>query len=176
MKFTAPIPGMSLTRKPGNAPYEQPPLYNTPEDALGFYFQKLDDEDNLDDILFALDSGVPLESLVNAMTSVGVMEGYHSVDAKLLISPALHEYLASLADAAGIEYREEAGPTKDEKRAKKEKQRLKFLMQKALEEDTPVSEENAEKAEDALGQQEPTEDVLGTPEAEEMPLVPRRMK
>lgn len=175
MKFTAPIPGMSLTRQPGNAPYEQPPLYTTPEEALGFYFQKLDDEEVLDDILFALDSGVPLESLVTSMTSVGVMEGYHSIDNKILIAPPLHEYIASLADAAGIEFVENAGPSKDQKRKEKEKKRIQLLMKKAMAENTPVSEENSEKAEEALGTEEP-EETLGTPEAEEMPLVPRRMK
>lgn len=165
MNFMAPIPGMSLTKEPGNAPYEQPPLYNTPEEALGFYFQKLDDEENLDDILFALDSGVPLESLVEGLTSVGAMEGFHSIDVKMLISPPLHEYIAALAEAAEIDFVEEAGPSKDERMAAKEKERLKTLMQKALgdgEED--VSPENLAEATEALSAEG----------GEEAPLVPRR--
>jgi len=165
MKLMAPIPGMSLTKEPGNAPYEQPPLYNTAEEALGFYFQKLDNEENLDDILFALDNEVPLEALVDSMTSVGAMEGYHSIDVKLMISPPLHEYIASLADAAGISYVEEAGPSKDERSKTKEKERLKVLMQKAMEGgEEEISPENLSEATEALGAEG----------GEEMPLVPRR--
>jgi len=165
MKMMAPIPGMSLTKEPGNAPYEQPPLYNTAEEALAFYFQKLDNEENLDDILFALDNEVPLEALVDSMTSVGAMEGYHSIDVKMLISPPLHEYIAALADAAGINIIEEDGPSKDERAKAKEKERLKILMQKAMEGGgEQVSPENLNEATEALGGEG----------GEEMPLVPRR--
>jgi hypothetical protein len=161
MNLVSPIPGMSLTKEPGNAPYEQPPLYNTAEEALAFYFAKLDDEENLDDILFALDEGVPLEGLVDSMTSVGAMEGYHSVDVKILISPPLHEYISSLADAAGVEYVEEMGPSKEERMQTKEKERLKILMKKALESGAEPSTENVEDAEAAL-------------EESPAPFVPRR--
>jgi hypothetical protein len=132
MNFMAPIPGMSLTQEPGNAPYEQPPLYDLPEQVLGFYIEKFNDEDKLDDILFGLESGVPLDFLVDSMTSIGVMEGYHSFDVKVLVMPILHEYLLTLAKAADIDVVEESGPTKETKKKEKDKQRLQILLEKAL--------------------------------------------
>lgn len=100
----APIPGMSLTKEPGNSPWEQPPLHDTPEKALAFYLEKFDDEETLDDLLFSFEAGYPIDAMVDFLTSYSVMEGYHSVDVKMIVSPLLHEYFVNLADAAGVEY------------------------------------------------------------------------
>lgn len=167
MNFAAPIPGMSLTKEPGNAPYEQPPLYNTPEEALAFYFEKLDDEEKLDDVLFGLANEYPVEALVDSMTSVGAMEGYHSIDVKMLISPILHEYIVNLATAAGIDFVEEMGPSKDERMAERDKKRTQLLLKKALEGGSPPSEASMDKAEDALEGEDDEE--------ESVPIIPRRM-
>lgn len=166
MKFTAPIPGMSLTKEPGNSPWEQPPLYNTPEEVLGFYFQKLEDEDTLDDILFALEQGFPLETLVDSMTSVGVMEGFHTVDVKTIVSPILHEHLRMLAETVDITIVEDAGPSKEDKMKERDKKRFTILLEKAMnspEEVTPSV------------QAEATEAVAGGGEAvASSPLIKRR--
>jgi hypothetical protein len=177
MQLKAPIPGMSLTREPGNAPWEQPPLYNTAEEALGYYLEKLDEEERVDDLLFALEAGYPVASMVDFLTSYSVMEGYHSFDVKMLISPILHEYIMSLADAAGVEYTERMGPSKEERMSQKDKQRSKALLMKAM--NSPieqVSEEKIDQAEDMLegeGGASPEE----TDDEEEMsaPLIKRRM-
>jgi hypothetical protein len=132
MKLAAPIPGMSLTKEPGNAPWEQPPLLNTPEEALSFYMDKFEDEEALDDLLFTLEAGFPIDTMVDFLTSYGVMEGYHTVDVKMLVSPILHEYFTTLADTSGIQYREEMGPTKEERMQAKDKQRSKVLLLKAM--------------------------------------------
>ncbi len=175
MKFMAPIPGMSLTKEPGNAPYEQPPLYVKPEQALGFYFERLDDEDTIDDLMFSLEQGFPLSVFVDSLTSFGVMEGYHTIDIKMLISPILHEYIYNLATAAGVDVVETAGPSKEERMKTRDKERMKVLIQKALDEPDTPSEENVDKAEDMLegeGVEEPTEpmDEMGAPS----PLISRR--
>lgn len=163
MNMMAPIPGMSLTKEPGNSPWEQPPLYDTPERALAFYFDKFEDEERLDDLLFAFESGYPIESMVDFLTSYSVMEGYHSVDVKMLISPLLHEYFVNLADAAGIEFIEELGPTKEERMKSRDKKRTQVLMTKALDGAMAApTDESMEKAEEVL--------------EEDAPLVPRRSK
>lgn len=165
MNLMAPIPGMSLTKEPGNAPYEQPPLYNTPEEAIAFYLEKLNDQEKLDDIIYAMSEEVPIELLVDGMTSVGVMEGYHSVDVKILIMPILHEYLLTLAQAAGIKAVEELGPSKEERMQEREKKRLKLSLQKAFEGPIQVSQESVEEA---------SEMVEEGGEMEPQPLVKRR--
>lgn len=172
MQFMAPIPGMSLTKEPGNAPYEQPPLYAEPEKALAFYLQKMSDEEFIDDLMFILEQGMPVEIFVDSMTSTGVMEGYHTFDVKVLISPIIHEYITNLALAAGVEVVEEAGPTKEQRMKEKDKERMKLLIQKSLDEDEPISPESEDKAEDLMeGETEETEE----PEEEEpQGLIPRR--
>jgi hypothetical protein len=175
MKMMAPIPGMSLTTEPGNSPWEQPPLYNTAEESLAFYLNKFNDEEKLDDLLFAFEAGYPVDAMVDFLTSYGVMEGYHSFDVKMLISPILHEYFISLADASGIEYTEELGPSKEEKMKTKDEERAKALLLKSMSMPTgPLPEEDIEQAEEML------EDNGGDTEDDEeedmsSPIIKRRM-
>jgi len=164
MNFTAPIPGMSLTREPGNAPWEQPPLFSKPEEALNFYFEKLSDEDTLDDTLFTLEQGYPLEAFVDSLTSYGVMEGYHTFDVKVLISPVIHEHLLSLCQTVGIKVVEEVGPSKKEKAKARDNKRVAVLLQRVLEDEgtAPSGEEI-----------EPVSDVIPEPEeASQNPVAP----
>lgn len=160
MQFMAPIPGQSLTTEPGNAPYEQPPLYAEPEKALAFYLQKLDDEEFIDDLMFILEQGMPVETFVNSLTSTGVMEGYHTFDVKVLIAPILHEYIVNLALAAGVEVTEMSGPSKESKAKEKDKKRMALLIQKSLDEDEPIDEESEDKAEELMGSEEGPEEEM----------------
>lgn len=175
MNFKAPIPGMSLTRAPGNAPWEQPPLHDTAEKALAFYLKKFDDEDTLDDLLFSLEAGYPLDALVDFLTSYSVMQGYHSFDVKMLISPILHEYIISLADAAGVEYTEMSGPSREEQMKEKDKKRARALLLKGMNAEAKPTPENMEEASDLM-EGASTEEAPEAPEEEAMPLVKRRVE
>lgn len=137
MSLNAPIPGQSLTTEPGNVPWEQPPLYSNVQQVLAFYIDKLSDEDIMDDILFALEQRFPLSTMVESMTTMGVMEGYHTVDVSILINPVLHEYILQLANAADVDVIEDDGPTKAEKVKKKAKDRLIIMLQKEFGSDDP---------------------------------------
>jgi len=159
-QLLAPVPGMSLTKEPGNSPWEQPPLYAKPEEALAFYLQKLSDEEILDDMLFTLEQGYPVSAFVESMTSYGAMEGYHTIDVKMLLAPILHEHIMTLADALGIEVVEEAGPSKEEKVKAKDKQRIMIMMEKALSTTEPVKQEFVEEAEQALDEESPSTESL----------------
>lgn len=124
MKLTGPIPGESLTRELGNAPWEQPPLYSSAEKALAWHLENITKEDNIDDLLFLVDQGFPISTFVESLTTKAVMEGYHTVDVSQLIAPVIHTYLKEAAQSAGIKYTEWDGPTEEEKQAAKYKQRL----------------------------------------------------
>jgi len=174
MDLRAPIAGMSLTKEPGNAPWEQPPLYNTPEEALGFYFQRMENEEVLDDLMFSLEHGFPLDVMIDSMTSVGVMEGYHSVDVKVLISPVLHEHLKILAETLDIPLTEFAGPSKEEKLKEKDKKRTLVMLEKSLagapsEVSSEMQAQAKEELSEAPSQDNPIEEV-----AEGPPLIKRR--
>ena len=171
MELMAPIPGMSLTKEPGNSPWEQPPLYSTVEESLAFYLEKFNNEEILDDLLFSLEMGYPVEALVNFLTSHSVMEGYHSFDIKMLIAPVLHEYIMSLAEASGTKVVERNGPSKEERMAERDKKRTQAMLAKMMEEGGAPSEEMVDKAEDLLE----GEDTKSSDEnEEEAPLIKRR--
>jgi hypothetical protein len=102
--FDAPIPGQSLTGELGSKPWEQPPKYNTVEEALDFYLPRLSNGDLLTPLLDELEEGIPVVSLVNIIQSGGTMQGLHTIDIGLLISPVLVEFIAAQADARDIKY------------------------------------------------------------------------
>jgi len=170
MDFMAPIPGQSLTVEPGSVPWEQPPQYASVEEALGFYLEMFDDEDVLDDLMFMPQADLSLEAIVDFITSASVMNGKHTLDVKVLIAPVIHEYLKTLFDAAQVEYTEFEGPTKEEARKTKEKDRVKFMVAKSLMGTPDPSQENVAEAK---------EKMLGEAPVEQSPapsngLVPRR--
>jgi len=51
-----------------------------------------------------MELGIPLTSLADMIQSGGVMEGLHSIDVGVLITPVIMETLALMGDEAGIEY------------------------------------------------------------------------
>lgn len=129
-KIGGPIPGQSWTAEPGKYAWQKPPKYNRPEEALQYYLQKFNDPEVLDDLLMTLDYGYPIRAFVEAMTTIGVMKGLHTVDVSLIIMPLLHEYIKGIATTAKIDFEE--GLYLDAKKAEKEKLRAKVRLQKAL--------------------------------------------
>lgn len=102
--FDAPIPGQSLTAEVGSRPWQSPPKYATIEQALEYYIPRITSEDLYDDLLDILELGVPITSLADTIQSAGVMQGLHSVDVGVLITPVIIEMLAYIGDEAEIEY------------------------------------------------------------------------
>ena len=102
--FKAPVPGESLTRELGNYPWEQPAKFDTVEDALDDYLSVLQDEDTKDNLFTMLDIGVPLNILVETLTTMGTMKGNHTLDVAYLLNPMLQEYLKAMADLMQVDY------------------------------------------------------------------------
>jgi len=112
--FNGPIPGESLTREPGNAPWEQPPRLDKVEHVVANYIEKLEDDKKLEDMLDLLDKGMPVEHLVSSMLLFGEMEGDHTLDSSMVAAPILHEYIIFLAKSAGIKYVEFQGEEEED--------------------------------------------------------------
>jgi len=104
--FNAPIPGQSLTTEPKNYPWENPPEYSNPEDALMWHMDRLDDPEKTKACLGLLELGLDVVTLTEGLLRGAVAEGIHTIDTSLIIGPVIHEYLTGTADAAGIEYKE----------------------------------------------------------------------
>ena len=114
-KALGPIPGMSLTQTPKNAPWERPPETSNPETALHYHIERLENPDVMDAALHFLEvEDVPLTALTRAIVRSGVAKGIHSIDVGLLVAPAVHEFLKQTADAVGVEY-DEGLENKEEK-------------------------------------------------------------
>ena len=76
-KFSAPVPGMSLTTEPKGRAWEKPAKYADPEDALSFY--------------------------VDSLILGGVMKGIHSIDVGVIISPALLIFVSGIGRIMDID-------------------------------------------------------------------------
>jgi hypothetical protein len=104
LSFDAPIPGMSLTTEPGNRPWESPPRFFDVEDVIEHYIDRIGDESSTNEMMTILEQGIPVHMLVDTLISTGVMEGLHTVEAGLLASPVISEYVQAVADIEGTDY------------------------------------------------------------------------
>ncbi len=102
--FDRPIPGQSLTAEVGSRPWQQPPQYNTVEEALNYYIPRLANPQIIKSLYDVMESGVPLVNIAEAAQLAGVMEGKHTIDVGVLITPVLVETMAYLAEEADIDY------------------------------------------------------------------------
>lgn len=98
------IPGNSLTKEPGNNPWEQPPLYVELSDVVGYYTEKLTTDESVDTIAQALETNISVVELTNVMIKAGVMKGIHSIDAGMLAFPVIAEIIKTIADLSDIGY------------------------------------------------------------------------
>lgn len=99
-----PIPGISLTGEPGNAPWEQPPRYTSIDEVIDFYSDRITDEEVLPDLIESIKGNISLMTIADGMIRMGIMEGMHSIDAGMLVKPVLIELMISMAEIYGVKY------------------------------------------------------------------------
>jgi hypothetical protein len=135
--FEGPIPGQSLTKEPRNAPYERPPEYVEPNDAILWHLRKLSKPEVLDNLLFTLEYGLPVKHATQAALTQAVATGIHNIDISLIIAPVIHKFIATSATEARIDFIHDF----DNKQDSEESERVKVqaLLEKAMSE-TPVEE------------------------------------
>tara|TARA_R100001126_G_C4840918_1_gene156844 strand:- start:65 stop:574 length:510 start_codon:yes stop_codon:yes gene_type:complete len=102
--FDAPIPGMSLTHALGDRPWQQPSQFTTVDDAIEYYMARMTSEEFMMQLVDVLEMGVPVTTLANTIQLSNVMEGKHTVDVGMLVTPLLMELIMMLAESAGIKY------------------------------------------------------------------------
>ena len=175
MQLDRPIPGQSLTTTPKGAPYERPPELSDPIDALEAHLDNLMKDGAMEDVLFFLEEGVDLVTLVEGIARSAVMEGIHSIDISLIIAPVLHEFIKGAALRAGIEF-EEGFENKKAKQAitySRNVSRAKRMMKELRGEDTPdpMSLEDTEMPEAEQDMEAPMEE----PVEPQQGLMQRRM-
>ncbi len=99
-----PIPGESLTSNPEvRQPFEKPPAHTDLEEAVESLFNRMIDEEKLDQILDLMRRGLPVEDIAQVVLFTGFREGQWTPDLMLtMIEPTIYILLA-LAEYAGIE-------------------------------------------------------------------------
>ena len=127
----APIPGQSLTDEPKNFAWERPPEISDSNEALRYHIEKLSDPEVLEDMYTLIELGYPLRPLAESMLSVAVMEGIHSVDISLSLTPVLFNQLIEIAEEADLTYKTGLEPD-DEGKEEKQKDKLEALLRKEL--------------------------------------------
>lgn len=103
--FIKPVPpGISWTAEPRGRPWSNPPkLVKVSEIAQG-YIDNLSTPSAINNALGAIETGIPLAALANALMLAGVSEGVHTIDAGILVTPVIIEMLVTLAEVHGVEY------------------------------------------------------------------------
>jgi hypothetical protein len=99
-----PIPGISLTGAPGNAPWEQPPKHVSLDEVVDYYSDLLVEEETIKNVIDVIKRNVPLMTISEGIIRTGIMEGMHTIDAGMLVKPVLVELLIALAEIYGVKY------------------------------------------------------------------------
>lgn len=107
MSINGPIPGQSLTDEPKNYPWERPPEITDFNESIKYHIDRLSDPEVMDNVLFALEFGVPSGVLSEAMMTGAVAKGIHSIDIGLMASSVVHEFIQKIADETGLNYKKE---------------------------------------------------------------------
>ena len=104
ISLSRPVPGQSLTAEFGARPWQSPAQFSTVEDAMPFYLERLDNPEMIKELLAVIETGVPLSTLANSMQLGGVLNGVHSIDVGVLITPILIEIMKYLAEQTNTKY------------------------------------------------------------------------
>lgn len=130
--FQGPIPGQSLTDSPRNAPWERPSEYDTVEDVVKVYVNKLADQDVMDDIAVAFQLGADLKTLTETLMLSGAMKGLHTVETGMLAGPVVATFIKVAMKSMGVDVPETAISFEEQAKAK-EKARLARILEAAVE-------------------------------------------
>lgn len=169
--FDGPIPGMSLTTTPKNAPWENPPEIFDPKEALDKHVERLMDPDRMEAVLHLIEvEGLTIRTMVSGILRSAVAAGVHSIDTSVIIAPAVHEFIKRTADAVGIEY-EEGLEDKEAKKKLKEgmaNSRAKKMLEESgaeipevsLEDVREMSGEEAKESAESFTETEPSKGLM----------------
>ena len=100
--FDSPVPGQSLTDKPGNYPLEHPPQYNDVDQVLELIFDQVTNERFAKQIISMLHAGVPVEAIVRVITFSGFLNGKFNPDVGFIVIEPLMNLISAIGIRAGV--------------------------------------------------------------------------
>jgi hypothetical protein len=146
--FDAPISGMSLTAEVGSRPWQSPAQFTTVDEAIEFYMDRMATEQFYEQAVEVMEMGVPVTTIANTMQMAGVMEGKHSIDVGMLVTPLIMEMLMLIAEEENIDYDDGLTEIKDNKTSDSTLDKLRNEMKQKIDE---VKEEEVEIEEESTG-------------------------
>jgi len=143
--FDAPIPGQSLTAELGSRPWQSKPQYTTVDEAIKYYMDRLTSDEFMDQVLDVLEMGVSVVDIADSIQTASVMEGLHTIDVGVLVSPVIAEMIMFIADSADIKYVTGLdNPEKDKVSPAKISKIIKELREEMDEKETEVTDTEEE--------------------------------
>jgi len=112
--FDAPVPGQSLTDRPGNANWEHPPQFADPDEALQFIYSRMMNAESASRIAMMLDTGIPVEAIARTIIFSGFVEGKWSPDVAFLILETVMKMILTIGGVAQIPDLKVSMPRPDE--------------------------------------------------------------
>jgi len=112
--FDAPIPGQSLTDKPGNAQWEHPPQFADANEALEFIYSRLMTAESAARVAMMLDTGIPIEAIARTIVFSGFVEGKWSPDVAFLILETVMKMIMVIGTSSQIPDLKVSMPRPDE--------------------------------------------------------------
>ena len=100
--FDAPVPGQSLTDKPGNYPWEHPPQYTDTQEAAEYVWDKITQPAFADQVVAMLDAGIPVEAIGRIVVFSGFTEGKWTPDLGFVLAEVIMKMIATIGFTAGV--------------------------------------------------------------------------
>ena len=167
--FDRPIPGQSLTDEPKNNPWENPAEMSDMMEITKYYFNRLANQEVIDDLATLMKVGIPLKPVVESITTAGTMRGLHTVDAAMNVGPTIHHFLKEAIESMGVEV-DEDGVDYEKQSKERELERLKMLVANYLSENPDDTDPGKQMLQEVLDAGE-TDEEEATPEDKPMGLM-----
>jgi hypothetical protein len=100
--FDAPVPGQSLTDKPGNSAWEHPPQFTDTEEAAEYIWDKITQPEFADQVVAMLDAGIPVEAIGRIIVFSGFTEGKWTPDVGFILAEVVMKMVATIGVTAGV--------------------------------------------------------------------------
>ena len=100
--FDAPVPGQSMTDKPGSAAWEHPPQYTNTAEAADFIWVQLSAPEFAEQVIAMLDAGIPVEAIGRIILFGGFTEGKWTPDVAFIIAEPVMKMIATVGMLGGV--------------------------------------------------------------------------
>ena len=100
--FDAPVPGQSMTDKPGSAAWEHPPQYTNTADAADFVWDQLSTPEFAQQVIAMLDAGIPVEAIGRIILFGGFTEGKWTPDVAFIIAEPVMKMIVAVGLQGGV--------------------------------------------------------------------------